>query len=400
MKVLGVVCEYNPFHNGHKYLIEKAKELTGADFVIAIMSGNFTQSGNIAIYDKFTRAKLAIDNGLDLVIELPCIFAISSASYFASKAIQILDALNIVDYICFGCEDNNLTLLQNISNTIINKEENIWNDTKNFLDTGISFANARENALKNYLSSEEVNIASKSNNILAIEYLKELKRLNSKISPIAIKREGADFNSVSLNKDNFISATAIRNYIFENKEKNLSYLKKYVPNNVLEVINNTNAIFNDDFFNFLKFRILDLTKNELQDINEVTEGLENKIIKSISTSYTYNDFIKNIKSKRYQMSKIKRILLNILLNITKEDFNLIFNSNSLYAHILNVSDAFKSNIGYITKKSSIPIIINKKDFDNIKDDLIKKSISYDLYASNLYSLIKKEALNKDFTNKI
>lgn len=400
MKILGVVCEYNPFHNGHKYLIEKAKELTGADFVIAIMSGNFTQSGNIAIYDKFTRAKLAIDNGLDLVIELPCIFAISSASYFASKAIQILDALNIVDYICFGCEDNNLTLLQNISNTIINKEENIWNDTKNFLDTGISFANARENALKNYLSNEEVNIASKSNNILAIEYLKELKRLNSKISPIAIKREGADFNSVSLNKDNFISATAIRNYIFENKEKNLSYFKKYIPNNVLDVINNTNAIFNYDFFNFLKFRILDLTKNELQDINEVTEGLENKIIKSISTSYTYNDFIKNLKSKRYQMSKIKRILLNILLNITKEDFNLIFNSNSLYAHILSVSDAFKSNIGYITKKSSIPIIINKKDFDNIKDDLIKKSISYDLYASNLYSLIKKETLNKDFTNKI
>lgn len=396
MKVLGIVAEFNPFHNGHKYLIETAKKETKADIVIVVMSGNFTQQGNIAIYNKFDRAKLAIDNGVDIVIELPTIFSISSAQSFCFKAIQLLNSLNCVDYIAFGAESE-LNFLNNISSKILENETLIWNSTVKHLKKGISFAAARYETLKNILTPNELLNSCKSNNILALNYLLTLKKLNSSIIPISIKREGNDYNDKNLHNSSFSSASSIRQHL-ENQQ-NLELLKSQVPTNVFNYILENTITKNEYIFLLIKYKIIELGKDNLKNINEITEGIENRIYEAVNNSTNYENFIDNIKSKRYQMSKVKRILLNILLNITKEDFNKISNEN-LYAHILALSKTGKKYLSSLNKSSNIPIIIKKTDFNNISNPNIIKSLNFDILASNIYSIINNTTLNKDFLNKI
>lgn len=405
MKVVGIIAEYNPIHNGHIYHIQKAKEITNSDFCIVIMSGNFTQTGNIAIYDKFTRAKLAIANGADLVIELPTIYANSSAEHFAFGAINILNKLNIVDSICFGSECDNINLIHYICDILIEKENNIWKDINLILKTGISFATAREKILSEYLSSEQISILNKPNNILGIEYIKNIKRLKSKITPFLIQRETSEFNEYILNRNvnkksnnNFTSATSIRESI---KHHNISILKKYVPTNTYDTIKSTKPIFNDDLYNLLKYKIITTTSEQLKEIFEVTEGLENKILKEINNSNSYEEFTKNIKSKRYQLSKIRRMLINILLNITKEDIDYAINNKMGYAHILACSQDGKTLLSEISKNSDIDLItsLNKKIMRNFSEDT-KKYINYDILASNIYSIITNDKIQKDYTNRL
>lgn len=400
MKILGIITEYNPFHNGHIYHIEKSKQITGADYVIAVMSGSFTQQGNISLYDKFKRAKIATENGVDLVIELPTIYSNSSSEYFAKGSISLLNSLNIVDCICFGSESGNINLLSNISNTIINNEENIWNDISYNLKQGISFAKAREQSITKYLDKEEIIEFSKPNNILAIEYLNSLSRLNSKIKPYTITRNSSNFNDNTISKNTiFASATSIRNHIY-NKE-DLSYLEKFIPEDMLNIICNVEPTFNDKLLNILKYKIITNSKENLSNINEITEGLENRIISAISNSNTYNKLIENIKSKRYQMSKIKRMLNNIILNISKENFEKMYKSNEQYAHVLKVSKRGKVLLSNIAKNSSIPLITSIND--NILtslSDIQKSMINLDILATNIHSILNNDNINKDYTNKL
>lgn len=400
MKILGIITEYNPFHNGHIYHIEKSKQITGADYVIAVMSGSFTQQGNISLYDKFKRAKIATENGVDLVIELPTIYSNSSSEYFAKGSISLLNSLNIVDCICFGSESGNINLLSNISNTIINNEENIWNDISYNLKQGISFAKAREQSITKYLDKEEIIEFSKPNNILAIEYLNSLSRLNSKIKPYTITRNSSNFNDNTISKNTiFTSATSIRNHIY-NKE-DLSCLEKFIPEDMLNIICNVEPTFNDKLLNILKYKIITNSKENLSNINEITEGLENRIISAISNSNTYNELIENIKSKRYQMSKIKRMLNNIILNISKENFEKMYKSNEQYAHVLKVSKRGKVLLSNIAKNSSIPLITSIND--NILtslSDIQKSMIDLDILATNIHSILNNDNINKDYTNRL
>ena len=243
MKVLGIIAEYNPMHTGHIYHISKAKEITGCDTVIVIMSGSFTQQGNIAIINKFERAKQAIQNGVDLVIEIPSAFASSDAGNFAYKSVSILNDLN-VDAICFGAETDNIDRLKLISETLIYKDKEIWNEIKNELKKGISFAKARNNSLNKFLNEDDINIILSPNNILALEYLKTLKVLNSNIIPFAIHRE-SNFNSHIL-ENCYTSSTSIRKAL-ENK-CNLNDIQKYIPENISKYLKNNKNLtrFNID----------------------------------------------------------------------------------------------------------------------------------------------------------
>lgn len=400
MKVVGIIAEYNPIHNGHLYHIQKSKEITNSDFCIIIMSGNFTQAGNIAIYDKFTRANLAIEHGADLVIELPTIYANSSAKFFAFGAINILNSLNIIDSICFGSESDNIDLLQEVCNIIIFKDKEIWEDINANLKAGISFAEARSKSIKKYLSDEQIEVLRGPNNILGLEYIENLNLLNSQIKPFTIKRESSNFNEIILNSNNnnFTSATSIRNSI---KTHKIDILSKYVPNNTYSVIKNIKPIFNDDIFKLLKYKLISMTSSKLEKISEVTEGLENKILKEINNSNSYDEFAQNIKSKRYQLSKIKRMLINILLDITKEDFEYAINNNVGYAHILACSESGKSLLSEISKNSNIDLItsLNKKSFDSLSENT-KKYLKYDILASNIYSVINNDKIQKDYTNRL
>lgn len=400
MKVVGIIAEYNPIHNGHLYHIQKAKQVTNSDYCIVVMSGGFTQAGNIAIYDKFSRAKIATKNGADLVIELPSIYATSSAEHFAFGGINILDKLNIVDNICFGSECNNINLLSAVSDIFIQKDKQIWKKINENLKNGISFASARSNALTKYLTEDQICILSKPNNILGLEYLKNLKLLNSKIEPFIVKRKSSNFNEILLNSndDNFTSATSIRNCIKENK---IEILKKYVPIETYNLITTKKASFNDDLFSILKYKIISSNVNDLEKINEVTEGLEYKIIKELNNSSNYEELSKNIKSKRYQLSKIKRMLINILLNITKDDFLYAKENKIAYAHILSCSDKGKDLLSKISQNSDIELItsINEKILDNISKDT-RKYLNYDILASNIHSVVTNTNVQKDYTNRL
>ena len=396
MKVLGIIAEYNPMHTGHIYHISKAKEITGCDTVIAIMSGSFTQQGNIAIINKFERAKQAIQNGADLVIEIPSAFASSDAGNFAYKSVSILNDLN-VDAICFGAETDNIDRLKLISETLIYKDKEIWIEIKNELKKGISFAKARNNSLNKFLNEDDINIILSSNNILALEYLKTLKVLNSNIIPFAIHRE-SNFNSHIL-ENCYTSSTSIRKAL-ENK-CNLNDIQKYIPENVSKYLKNNKIIFNNDFFEILKYKIISMNENDLKEINGVSEGIENKLKKEICNSYSYDEFLFKIKSKRYELSRIKRILVNILLNISKDDFNLLKGNNSNYAHILAFNHDKKDLLSHISNTSNIPVIssLNNKTLSYL-NKYQKLSLDIDIYASNIYSMLINQKINKDYTNFI
>ena len=396
MKVLGIIAEYNPMHTGHIYHISKAKEITGCDTVIVIMSGSFTQQGNIAIINKFERAKQAIQNGADLVIEIPSAFASSDAGNFAYKSVSILNDLN-VDAICFGAETDNIERLKLISETLIYKDKEIWIEIKNELKKGISFAKARNTSLNKFLNEDDINIILSPNNILALEYLKTLKVLNSNIIPFAIHRE-SNFNSHIL-ENCYTSSTSIRKTL-ENK-CNLNDIQKYIPENVSKYLKKNKIIFNNDFFEILKYKIISMNENDLKEINGVSEGIENKLKKEICNSYSYDEFLFEIKSKRYELSRIKRILVNILLNISKDDFKLLKENNSNYAHILAFNHDKKDLLSHISNTSNIPVIssLNNKTLSYL-NKYQKLSLDIDIYASNIYSMLINQKINKDYTNFI
>ena len=398
MKVLGIIAEYNPMHTGHIYHINEAKKITNSDYVIAIMSGSFTEQGNIAMLDKFTRAKEAINSGVDLVIELPTIYAVSDGGSFANKAIQILNDLNIVDSICFGAETDNISKLNNIANTIVVNEEKIWDDIKENLKKGISFANARNEALKIFLKDDEINLVNTPNNILGIEYIKSITTLNSNITPYCIKRESNDFNDNIITQE-YTSSTSIRKYLEDGKD--IQNISEYISKNTLNSILNSKVLFNKDIFEILKYKIITMFNEKLRNIYGITEGLENKIQSEIIDSYTYEDFIFKLKSKRYELSKIKRMLIHILLDTTKEDFENLKDSNSNYAHVLAFNHDKKEILSYISKNSKIPILTSINDNTLAKlTQKQRKLIDYDLKASNIYSILNKTKLNQDYTNML
>lgn len=407
MKVLGIITEYNPFHNGHKYHIEKSKEITGADYVVLVMSGSFTQAGNIALINKFKRANIAREYGVDLIIELPTLYAISSAEYFAKGAITLLNELGIVDYICFGAEEENIENLKDISNILIQNETNIFELIKNNKNKDLTFPKAREIAISNIFSNlgklEYLDILSKPNNILGLEYLKSLITLKSNILPYLIKRDNSiDHNDTNISDNNimFTSATSIRNKLKENINYDLS---KYIPKYTIESLNSSKLCFNEDMFQLLKYIITSSSKENLSNIHEVTEGLENRIKEANVISKNYDELVKNIKTKRYTESKIKRILLNILLNITKDFFKKNQEKNISYAHILSMNDNGKFLLSEISKKSKLNIFtsINDKIINDTKIDKdIIDLLNLDIMATNIHSGISGDLLNFDYTNKL
>ncbi|EQF26179.1 HIGH Nucleotidyl Transferase family protein [Clostridioides difficile CD160] len=403
MNVLGLIVEYNPFHNGHIYHLSKSIEKTNATHTVAIMSGNFLQRGEPALFDKYTRAKLAVENGVDLVIELPTLFACQSAEIFSHGAITILNSLNCINSICFGSEEGDTEILYNIAEILANEPDEFKLFFKKYLDDGMLFPTARTNALFDYIhqykkndfmqsySKEQLSkTLNSSNNILGIEYIKNLIHLNSNIKPFTISRVQAEYNSEEIDS-NICSATAIRTSLKENNT--LFHLKNVIPEKTYNTLNEKIdngflPIFDDFFFDALKTIILRDIDN-LKDYFEVNEGIENKIYKDIFTSKSLYELQLSIKSKRYTLTKIKRTLNNILLGIKKSDMQLIKNIDTIpYIRILAFNDKGREILREVKNKSEIKII-NK--FSNISfslDDMIFRTlISYDIKSTNMYNSV-------------
>ena len=383
MNITGIITEYNPFHNGHKFHLEESKKQTKSDGTICIMSGNFVQRGGPAIIDKWKRTKMALSNGVDLIIELPTFYAVSSAEFFAKGAVSILNSLNIVNNLFFGSEIGDAKALSEIAKVLVSEDERFQNILKENLSLGLTFAKAREKSLIEYLNSSEINnIITSSNNILGIEYIKAILKLNSSINPVALKREGSNYNDKSLSQT-FSSATSIREVL--KNTSNIEDLKNIIPLESYEVFSKLQEqdyrfTFEEEMFKYIKYKIQTNCVN-FNNLYEVTEGLDNKIIKEISSSNSLHEFILKIKSKRYTYSKISRILTHIYLGLDNDDFKDIANENNLYVRVLGFNKTGREILSLIKANSSIPLITKVPRFTN--NPLLK----FDLQATACYSLL-------------
>ncbi len=396
MKVVGLITEYNPFHFGHLHHLEKSKIETGADYSIALMSGSFVQRGEPSLVDKWTKSKIAIDSGVDLVIELPIIFSTQTAELFAYGSTLLLDRLNIVDYIAFGSELGNLEPLQEIADILVEEPPYYKHKLKEYLNMGHSFPVSRTKALEDYfnklpIKSEQYddikNILEASNNILAIEYLKSLKILKSHITPITIKRVGSSYGETQLNSK-VASATGIRNTIFKH---GIDSIKEHVPyktfEHLVDYINKYKK-FNtlDNYALIIQYLLRINSGNKLSDIMDVETGLENRIIKKSIQYNDLEDLIQSIVTKRYTRTRIQRILIHLLLDMEKTMFYELMPHYPAYIRVLGTNENGLCLLKRIKKESNLPIITKFADYNKYNNPYLNRIISLDKKATDLYFL--------------
>ncbi len=409
MNVCGIIAEYNPFHNGHMYHIEETKRKTGCDAVVAVMSGNFIQRGVPALFDKWTRAKMALESGADLVIELPLYYSISSAEYFAQGSVSLLDGLGVVKNISFGSKTTDLDALKRIANVLYLEPENFKKLLESELKRGTSFPIARSNALKNFLKKEYdvkyiADILLDSNNILAIEYLKALLYCNSSIKPIVVERKGGDYNSTTITND-ICSATAIRALL---EKDELKTVEDVVPKQTFDIMNKAIVNGKTPMFlkNFEKEILYTLRKNSAQDllnIADVTEGLENLLKKASCEGMELENLIDIVKTKRYTRTRIQRILLHTLLDITKNDVE-DYKYNPQYIRVLGFTKTGEKVLSQINNSSNLPVVTSVSKFLKNANSTSKKMLEKDILGTNIYTLgyqiPKYREVNLDYTTPI
>ena len=394
-KVVGIIAEYNPFHNGHSYHIQNTKAQTGADFVVAVMTGNFTQRGNTSVINKWEKTKMALNGDADLVIELPTIYSVSSAENFANGAVKILNELGIVDTISFGMEADDVSTLNNIANVLVNEPPGYKAILEHELGKGNSFPKARENALMMYLNDIKryANVVKGSNNILAIEYLKALKKQKSSIVPFGVKREKVYYNSTKI-IDEYASATGIRNLLLHNQ---LEEVRKVMPSKSYSILlNNLRQgtyvldiiAYNDEII----YKLRSMTVKQIANLPDVSEGLE-YLIKEVSNK-TNNliELINGIKSKRYTQTRIQRILLYALLGITKKDMEMS-KKITPYIRVLGCSEKGKILLSQINSKAKVITSLKKYEVSNKnkrfcigKQKALKRMLEIDKTATDIYTI--------------
>jgi len=371
---IGIVAEYNPFHNGHKYQLETAKELAKDDCVIVAMSGNFVQRADAAICDKWARAKMALSCGADLVVEIPSAMALSSAEFFASGAISLLHLLK-VNHISFGTECDDLSMLQSVANILIDQPQWYKDVLKDGLDKGLSFPAARSAALPEYKE-----ILSSPNNILAIEYLKA-----GAISPIVVPRKSVGHDSTEISSDGFASASAVREHI---SSGNFEQAKKLMPKEAFDILMHEIEIgraptFIESLDKAIIAKLRVVSADELRKIADVSEGIENRILKTAKEHTTIKELANHVKTKRYTHSRIRRIIINAYLELEQ--------TTRPYIRLLGSTARGRMHL----KESACENVITKvahADFEQIKNDIRATDIFSLLYPNTAHC-----AAGQDFT---
>ena len=397
MKTIGIVAEYNPLHNGHLYHLQASRQQSGADCVVVVMSGSYTQRGEPAIVDKWARAEMALYLGADLVIELPVAYAMSSAEYFAYGAIKLLDSLGAVDMLYFGSEAGSLEILSKVAHILADEPESYKAQLKESLSKGISFPAARQKAIISYFKSKYENnqlssLLKSPNNILAIEYLKALLRLKSSIIPKTIERVGNDYNSSNLS-GRISSATAIRKIISCRPWNNArEFIKQAIPPWSMDILERElelgrGLIFPENFEMPLISTLRRMQPTELKQLPYMEEGLENRISLASKKSGSYHELLDLISTKRYTDTRIRRILSSALIGLTKEIFN---NFNSLggpaYIRILGINSTGRKLLSTINKNTSLPVITKTADYKNSILPGVAAMLELEAAATDQYAL--------------
>ena len=423
IKTAGIIAEYNPFHNGHHYQIQELRRLTGADYVVVAMSGDFVQRGEPAIFDKYTRTRMALCGGADLVVELPVLFATSSAEDFSSCGVALLEKLG-VDLLCFGSESGDLKKLQKAAEILV-KEPEAWKiRLKEHLKKGETYPTARSLATTEYTKDPELAaLLSSPNNILAIEYLKALKKRSSPVTPVTIQRQGAgyhdtrleqeeSFRSVSENKF-FASASAIRSLIQNNdfdSDAITEKLRSQIPATTLSALISEGAldtpVFPDDLTTLLNFRLLSLTQEQkgFSTFSDLSPELASRLAKQTLQFASCTERIDHLKTKGYTYTRISRALLHLLLGITSEQ---VFHARALdyapYARILGFQKSSALLLSHLREKSQIPLITKTADAGKLLTPDALDILETDFFASHLYQAIlagKGRHIRNEYTKSV
>ncbi|MFV0441354.1 MAG: nucleotidyltransferase [Lachnospirales bacterium] len=382
-KTLGIIVEYNPFHNGHLYNINKSKEISKSDDVVVVMSGNYVQRGLPAICDKYERCKMALSSGVDLCIEMPTHFAIEGAENFAKCGVYLLEHSKIVDNIAFGSESGNIDNLKNISKFMLEKDQVVSDKLLKYLKVGYAYPKAFDFVLKDFGFTEELS----ANNTLGIQYLKTLLELGSKITPYTIKREGSNYHSTDLNCDyRGASASAIRESIFTNNFN--ENIERYLPKNIHDdfiLKTNENYTSLDNLSDILHYKLSTMQHFELENINQISEGIENRILKASNKFYKISDIINQCTTKRYTKSRLQRAILSIILGINKNSMQE-YKSNNLaqYIRVLGYNKNKEYLLKDLVKKSTLPVVVNVNNA--FLPPLASKMLEEEKKFSKIYNL--------------
>ncbi len=406
MKTVGLITEYNPFHNGHAYHIEKAKMLTGADRVIVIMSGDFVQRGAPAVMPKHLRAESALLSGASLIIELPVCFATGSAEYFAQGSISLLNQLGCIDSICFGSECGDLHLLKEIAQILADEPIEYQTALKQALKEGASFPAARQEALNIY-SDKYSEILASPNNILGIEYLKALAKIHSKMEPFTIKRIGAGYHDMDIDGQ-FSSATAIRSDIYQLADVNssseslpLTHIQTQVPSSCHELMKKNYQtrypVKADDFSLLLKAKLLSETAGSLSHYLDMSPELANRILRLRNDYLSFEQFCDLLKTKELTRSRISRSFIHVLLGITN-DWLTAMKAPAPYARILGFRKDHADLLGILKRTSDIPLITSPARA--VLADTAYQMLELDIYASDLYESVITDLYGTPFHNEL
>lgn len=396
MKAVGLVTEYNPFHNGHLYHLNKAMELTVADISVAVMSGDFVQRGEPAVLDKYTRTSMALNSGVNLVVELPVNYAVSSAESFAAGALKVLDYIK-ADSIAFGSESGDIERLSKLAHILCDNEDTLYKEISKYTANGISYAAARQKVVEKLTDKDTAAMLTSSNNILAVEYLKAIIKNNYAIKPYTVQRQGDSYNDTDIRSE-YASATALRENL---KADNIS---KYIPVKAgLILSSNTNYIYPDDITEALFTRLLDILfacsydknvfiENVMQypDVNKeiagrlyksamdmITRTVQQRSESEDNGAFSFGSLCEHIKTKEVPLSRIKRALVRITLGLDKKHMKKY--SNAPYIRVLGFDKKGQEYLSYIRKTVEVPLITKTADY--------KEMLLDDIHAANIYNMI-------------
>lgn len=382
MKTAGIICEYNPFHNGHKYHIEQTKEQFGATHIVAVMSGNFTQRGDLAIIDKYKRTKTALENGVDMVIELPVSYALASAEQFAQGAVSILNSLGCIDLLSFGSECGDIALLKETVGAVFYALSS--NDFQGFMRRGMTYPAALQKTIEQYYTDDVIETLATPNNTLGIEYIKALNESGSNIEPVTVKRYGAMHDSDESKSDTIMSASELRKRIAE-KEDNSLLMPESDFSNTADIMRLETAIL-------AKLRTMNV--NDFLAVPNVMLGLENRLYKSSRVAISLPELLMLVKTKRFTMARIRRIVLSAFLGISKNDLK----NPPAYVRILGMNEKGKEILAAANCK--LPINTSLMPLSKTSDTA-KKQAYLEERCDNIYALAleKKQICGLDFTSK-
>lgn len=393
MNVCGIVAEYNPFHNGHLHHLLESRQLTDADYIIVVMSGNFMQRGTPALIDKYERTRSALSCGADLVIELPTYYSTGSAEYFATGAVSLLDKLGVVTHISFGSECGNVNLLKEIADVIASESPHFQHILRSHLKSGETYPSARNAALLEICPglADSMDVLTTPNNILGIEYLKALKRFNSTICPFTIKRQGSDYHDKRLGLRQS-SATALRQALQDGMS--LQKLQNQMPPTAYEVLENYSSnnlpIYLNDFSEILYYKLLSEQEKGYEEYIDVSSALSDRIRKHLYEFDGFDHFCDLLKTKEITYSRISRCLLHILLNMKKDQLDFFINDLNItpYARILGFSRSSSDLLSAIHNNSKIPLVTKLADAHKTLSPDAQEMLKQEIRINDIYSLIR------------